>query len=223
MALTLQQLIDQLQNILSVSDPDQTWPEAKLKEWVLQGIREYSALFPRRLSVQITPTVEGEGYARIYDLPLDFMEVLAVEWPEGADPPVWLERRNETEAGFGAGHFDIRASGEAVSAAKLVLGERPTNATDKIRVHYLGVHNVALTPPDTVGVPDEDLELIIQFVKMRAFEERWAAEELSADPTSDLVARLGHNARLAKEEFYRLVKQRERAAGGMVVWGGAER
>ncbi|MER3544225.1 MAG: hypothetical protein C4311_06355 [Chloroflexota bacterium] len=223
MALTLQQLIDQLQNILSVSDPDQTWPEGKLREWVLQGIREYSVRFPRRLSVSITPAVEGEGYARIYDLPLDFMDVLAVEWPEGADPPVWLERKPETEAGFGAGHYDIRLSRDSVAAARLVLGERPTNAIDKIRVYYLGLHNIALTPPDTLSVLEEDLELLIQFVKMRAFEERLANETLAADPTSDLVARLGHNARLAKEEFYRLVKQRERAVGGMVAWGGTER
>ncbi len=219
MALTLQQLIDQLQNILSVSDPDQTWPEGKITEWVLQGIREYSARFPRRLSVLITPTVEGEGYARIYDLPLDFIDVLAVEWPEGQDPPAWLEWKHEAEAGFGMGHYDIRRSRDATVPAQLVLGARPTNATEKMRVHYLGLHDLTLAPQDMLSVPDEDLELIIQFVKMRAFEERLANETLAADPTSDLVARLGHNARLAKEEFYRLVKQRERAAGRLVAWG----
>lgn len=219
MPLTLQQLVDQLQNILSVTDPDTTWPEGKITEWILQGIRDYSGYFPRRLSVLITPTVEGEGYARIYDLPLDFLSVLAVEWPAGGDPPAWLKWKYEGEAGFGAGHYDIRLSRDATAPARLVLGEAPTNATEKIQVHYLGWHDLTLAPQDTLSVPDEDLELVIQFVKMRAFEERLANEMLAADPTSDLVARLGHNAREAKEEYYRLVKRRERSGGAMVMWG----
>lgn len=219
MSLTLQQLVDQLQNILSVTDPDTTWSEGKITEWILQGIRDYSAYFPRRLSVEITPVVGGSGYERVYDLPLDFLHVLAVEWPADSDPPTWLVWKYEGARDFGAGHYDIRQSQDATTAAQLVLGERPTNATDKIRVYYLGLHDTSLLPADTVTVPDEDIELIIQFVKMRAFEERLANETLAADPTSDLVARLGHNAREAKEEYYRLVKQRERSGGALVMWG----
>lgn len=217
--LTLQQLIDQIQNVLTSVDPDSVWPESKLSEWIHQGIREYSRYFPRRLTTSITPVIVGSDYARVYDLPADFLEVMAVEWPQDEEPPVWLQHRPETEPGFGAGDFDIRRHGDATDPAELVLGERPTNGTDLIRVHYLGLHDLTLALTDTVSVPDEDLELIIQFVKMRAFEERLAQEEKGADPTSTLLSMLGANARAARREFYDLVGQRQRPAGGIVRWG----
>jgi hypothetical protein len=219
--LTLQQLIDQIQNVLTSIDPDSVWPESKISEWIHQGIREYSRYFPRRLTTSITPAIVGSDYTRFYDLPADFLDVLAVEWPQDHEPPVWLARRPETESGFGAGDFDVRRHADATDPAELVLGETPTTATDKVRVHYLGLHDLTLATTDTVSVPDEDLELLIQFVKMRAYEERLSQEEKGADPTSMVLSLLGTNARAAKREFYDLVKRRQRAVGAMVQWGAA--
>jgi hypothetical protein len=113
----------------------------------------------------------------------------------------------------------VRRHGDATDPAELVLGEQPANTTDRIRVHYLGLHDLTLATSDTVSVPDEELELLIQFVKMRAFEERLAQEAKGADPTSNVLAMLGTNARAARREFYDLLLGRQRAAGGLVRWG----
>jgi len=218
--MTLQELIDQCQNVLA--DPlAGTWSEAKVSEWIVQAIREYSRYFPRRLSVEISATPGAGGhYNTVYALPVDFIRVVAVEFPKDEVPPVWLAHRSEEDADFGAGYYDIRRSGDSQSASYVVLGEEP-GAGEALRVYYLGLHDTTLAVGDPITVPDEDIEIIVQFVKMRAFEERLGGEEQGADPTSNLVSYLGANAERVRSEFWALVEGRKRAGGGMVRWGSS--
>jgi len=219
MALTLQQLTDRIQAILGSIDPDIIWPEAQISEWIVQAIRDYSAYFPRRLSLDISATPSGPVFGRLYDLPADFRAMVRVEYPYGQDPPIWLARRDESDADFGPGYYDIRLSRDAISASQLVIGESPA-AGEKIIIHYLGLHDITLSAGDMLTVPDEDIEVLIQFVKMRAFEERLANQEKSPDPTSHLLTMLGTNARAAKQEYLDLIGRRQKAGGGMVRWSG---
>lgn len=216
--MTLQELIDQCQNVLADA-AGVVWSEAKINEWIVQAIREYSRHFPRRMNVTISATPGAGGhYNTAYALPTDFLECLAVEFPKDENPPIWLKRRSEEDADFGAGYYDIRRSGDSQSASYVVLGEEP-GAGDELKVVYLGLHDITLAVGDPVTVPDEDIELLVAFVKMRAFEERLADEEKGSDPTSNLVTYLGANAERVRSEFWALVEGRKRAGGGMVKWG----
>lgn len=195
---TLAALANRVQGI--VDDETATeWSQALVEEWCVEGIRDYNQHFPRVLSTTINATTD----VRFYDLPSDFRRVVTVEYPEGEDPPQYLERRSRTGGMFWGrtGYFDVIERNDAGNASELVISEKPTTGED-IAVIYVGDHDLAPSPTDTITMPARHEGLIVEFVIWRAWLELLAGEQQS--PTSNsslLMSQYSSNADRAKRSY----------------------
>ena len=120
---TLLQLADRCQLALNDSGVG-TWPQATVEAWVLDAIRDYSQYFPR-VRTSTTTITTPSSTPHVFDLPGDFLAVVLVEFPDGEDPPEYLQLRSRTRDGFWdyTGFYDIEPSHDAATAGKLYLSE----------------------------------------------------------------------------------------------------
>lgn len=143
------------------------WPNARLDQWILEAIRDYSERLPREVTTTITSVANQEAY----NLPADFDRVLRVEHP--------------------ANHFRIHApiaSGDVLQdssiprirveeqltydvwASQLVLRPAPTAAGENIKLRYLAVYAEPAADADVLATPARDDELLVWYVGWRAFQ-----------------------------------------------------
>jgi hypothetical protein len=76
--------------------PTYKWSDLQLNQWINDAIADYSLHFPRLLELKIDCTAGGHSY----QLPADARAILAVEYPEGQDPPAYLTPGDRFSAGF---------------------------------------------------------------------------------------------------------------------------
>ena len=211
---TLLQLADRAQLALNDSGVG-TWPQATVEAWCLDAIRDYSQYFPRTRSSTTTIAVDDAGHE--FDLPSDFLGMVLVEFPDGEDPPEYLERRSRTCSGFWdyEGYYDVETSGDAATAGTLYLSEEPANG-EAYTLTWLAPHDTDLDSGDTITVPEDHESILILYVLWQATRERMATQEQDPDTTIHILQQMVKAAQQAEEEYRRALQRadKHRADGG---------
>jgi hypothetical protein len=191
---TLADLADRAANAIADADAG-TWPAATLQEWCVEAIREYSNRFPRTCSTTIDCTTADHSY----DLPDDFLNALAVEYPAGQDPPCYLKHLSRKHPAFWGtpGYYDIDPSGQANADGVLYISDSPTTGED-IGLIYLATHDLTIVDTDAVTVPDQHQHVLILYVVWKAQMERLMNQVASPDSTMGILNSLQNAAKKAE-------------------------
>ncbi len=163
------------------------WIEPTVNAWIRDAIRDYSIHFPMFVdtddeSTNITCVDDQQEYG--LSSFTGIQTVLAVEYPEGNDPPDLLERREQDDPrGFEG--LEVYAVRGFEKPDTLRLGEEPSS-TEEIRLTYLADHTAPGTDIITLTVPDRHLDVLVLFVQWRAM--RAAVNRLMTNPDPQELA-----------------------------------
>jgi hypothetical protein len=201
-----------------------TWPQATVEAWLLEAIRDYSQHFKRTRATSRTLTTAEAGQ-HSFDLPNDFIGMIAVEYPGDQDPPVYLERLSRRNPAFWgqAGFYDIETTSDAdwdpvgddLENPPMLWISDEVEAAKKIAFTYTATHDATITAEDQCTVPDEHQHLLIKFVVWQAMVEREAVEAQSPDTTIRMLQQF-KLATQAAESAYRsaLADAKKTLSGG---------
>lgn len=186
-----------------------TWDDTEINQYIADAIAEYSIHFPRyRESTGNACTADQTEYT----LPSDCLEVIRVEYPEGEDPPAFLERLEPDDPRWGPGYYAVRGT-------TLVLGEEP-DAGETYAVHYYAHHDYPDDDVTALTVPDEDLEVLIAFVIWKAYRRLELDEAKNPDGSTVILSMLGTNAARAQRQYQEALRARSgNPRGAHVSWG----
>ena len=193
-----------------------TWAAATVKEWLIDGIGDYSQYFKRYQEYSYTLQ---SGDLAVHDyrkvLPGDCQHIVQVEYPTGQSPPAYLVRRDRTHEQFYdyEGYYDFQPVSDASDTPLLYLSEGLTTGY-QFTVWYLTYYaGGALDDAATLTVPFDHEGLLILFVIWRAFKERASVHVQDPDTTSDILQKMVNAANLAEQEYRRAIRQAERSQG----------
>jgi hypothetical protein len=207
--------------------PDVTmWPDASINAWIQEAIRDFSGYFPLERSGLLDLAAEQRVYevSEIYYggspgeedalYATDVVGVVQVEYPYGEDPPRFLSRKQESAGIVGEAVFDVRGN----PPGELVLGEKPADG-EQARVVYTCGHVIPDDDGDTITVPSNRQEAIIEFVRWQAIREAEMNETMAPDTKNLLLSMIGLNSGRAERIYRAKIKdyQSQEAAGGYVA------
>jgi hypothetical protein len=183
MATKLSELMDLCEADLADSS-NATFAEADIMQWCIDAIADYTQHFQRELDVDLVTSLND----RTYDLPTIVMGVVSVEYPQGEDPPKYLQPRGHTHPDFWivAGYYDHIVSGNDTDADEIWISEKPA-ASETIRVRYRAHHDLPTADTDELTVPDEHQYILRNYVLWRAALQLKALEEASPTSNSSLI------------------------------------
>ena len=211
----LSNLRDRIQEMLNDTGAG-TWSTTTLEKWCNDAIRDYSQYFPR---VKRTKTLISSA-THEHSLPTDFISLIMLEYPEGEDPPAFLERRARTHDQFWGyeGYYDLEPRKDANDTGKFWTSEETANG-EYFEITYYAPHDSSLASNSTVTVPTEHEFLIELYVIWTAFKERAATHLQDPDTTSDILQKMVNAEMQAHEEYRRAIRNAEvhRSEGG---WTG---
>lgn len=171
------------------------WPDELLDAFICDGIRMYSAQFPRRQRLSLALATGTQAYA----LPLDCMGVERVEHPAGGWPPVYLVAVEIGALVSGADVYALRgAAPDEAAALEIVFG--PTAATgEHAVVHYAGLHSMPAVGDDdgVITAPEEHLEALVAFADFRGHWLLESGEAAVIDGATIALNQLGQEGRRA--------------------------
>jgi hypothetical protein len=214
---TLAELADKAQNALDDAGAA-TWSQAVIEEWCVDAIRDYSRYFPRVIREDISTGAVGGVHE--HDLPNDFRDIITVEYPQGEDPPEYLDRLHYQDPYFWNSdkNYDIIARHEEILNGILIVSAE-TTALETIRIEYVGDHDLDLASGDQITVPMRHEDLLIAYVVWVAWRELASTE--MQDPTSNsslLMAQLFQNAGSAEYDYRGMIDDALKARSGVSEW-----
>ena len=161
-----------------------TWAAADIQQWIVDAIADYSMHFKRELSQDLTTVLND----RMYDLPDVCLAIVSVEYPQGEDPPKYLQPRSHTHGDFWnvEGFYDYIVNGNDTDADEIWISEKPA-ADETIRVRYQAHHDLPTAGGDNLTVPDEHQHILRNYVLWRAVIQFKAIEEASPTSNSSLI------------------------------------
>lgn len=181
-SVTAQNLVDAAQVALNDSGAAE-FAEATLLQFLNEAIREYSQHFPRISTDDITAVADTRTYA----LEWDVINILAVEYPAGDDPPQYLTRVAYKRPSFYSGnHYDFLARLDLTTPPSLLLSFDPT-ADETITVRYQHPHDHSLILSDNCTVPSEHHHVLLQYIMFAAARYLQATEEATPTGSSSLI------------------------------------
>ncbi|MGD2077625.1 MAG: hypothetical protein PVH18_04550 [Chloroflexota bacterium] len=198
MSVTLQNLIDDCEADLGDSG-NAVWAAADVEQWCRDAIADYSQHF----QVTEVSTINCTDGDRQYDLPVRFVDALEVEYPEGEDPPQFLQRRPHTHPEFwhDEGYYDILYNNSDSDADELLISSKPATGED-IKLHWTGTYDNSMLTSAAIHVPVEHHHILRGYVIWRATLQLKAVEE--ASPTSNsslLMSQLAINVDRARRAY----------------------
>jgi hypothetical protein len=213
-------LVDRCSTALN-DENNATFSDAQIAVWLNDAIRDYSQHFP----LQQVASIACSAADQEYDLPADFLGILAVEYPTGETPKAYLSRLPFTHQDFGSSEkwYDIRPQRDESDRDELILSASPS-AGQSIQILYNGHHALIANPSSISGdntVPVIHQQLMIKYVSWQGALFLAAAEQ--ASPTSNsslLMAQLSQNARRLESGYHTAVKQALFGADGASVVQG---
>jgi hypothetical protein len=187
---------------LTCPDGD-SWPDSSLDQWIVEGIKLYSAMFPRVRVHQIALATGTQSYS----LPADCTQVLWVEYPTSASPRTIL-----TQVNLGSRRF---AEAGAVYALEAIQTDDLNEAQGRITfaqtvatgeyalLTYHGAWEWPQVSDDAalITIPQPHHECIIAFVEYRCHWMLEANTAVDSDNTSLTLSELGQNARRAWNRY----------------------
>lgn len=192
--------------------------DMQINQWVNDAIADYSNYFSRRETTDITTVLDQQKY----DLPARFIKALSVEYPQGEDPPEYLDRKEYRSVGFweSTGYYDIVQRGDETNASEIWISEKPP-AGEKIRVEYTLDHSSLDSDDDICTMPERHVDLVALFVVWCAWQELALGE--GTDPRSVnslLIGQLQVNMYRAERIYRQSLKHmlQSSSESGVVTW-----
>jgi hypothetical protein len=155
----------------ALGDPTATtWSRTdQILPWSFEAFTAFPILRPRYLD----KTAPANVYK--YRLPVDFREIISVEYPITKQPPEYLTRKNRFDPAFwsSSNYFDIDNDYTTGDLYTIYFSGVFTNATH-MYLEYLGLHDTDLTDDGAhfISIPDEYETIVITSVMCRAYRER---------------------------------------------------
>lgn len=191
-AITAQELIDDSIRPALNDTAAAEYTDAELLAFLNEAIKEYSQHFPRTAETDLTAVAN----TRTYNLPVDAINVTAVEYPAGDNPPEFISRMSRQRPSFARfEYYDFLPSGDLTSYPVLLLSFDPV-AAETITVTYHYPHDNTLALSDNITVPSDHHHVLVQYVLFAAARQQQATEE--ANPTSSsslLMSQYASNTR----------------------------
>ncbi len=183
MSVTLDEFVDICEQDLNDSG-NATWAAADLKQWSIDSIADYGLHFPLKLTDDITTSLN----VRIYDIDEGFLTAVSVEYPQGEDPPQYLQPRSHVHSNFWTteGYYDIILRDDDQVKNEILISTKPA-ASETIRVNYLSHHILPSAGATKLTVPDEHQHILRNYVLWRAAIQLKVAEEASPTSNSSLI------------------------------------
>ena len=175
---TLQSLINSCESHLG-DDANAVWAAADIEQWCRDGIADYSLHFPRSRTQIINCADTYE-----YDLNDGFLDIISVEYPDGQDPPEFLQWKDRLDDDFygNDGYYDVIRRGSSTPSSLVTSRNYGANGND-IVVLSLSTHSNSISALAPLTLPDEHLHLVRNYVLWQAAVQLKIKEE--ADPTSN--------------------------------------
>lgn len=177
--------------LLALGDPGgATWPTDTVDDWVEEAIRDYSQHFKRTLS----QTIDCVDDQHNYDLNYDVRGIISVEYPQGEDPPEYLDRKSRLDPDFWTddGYYDWEPAYQEVdhtgsAPPVLWISAEPVDTEDILVTYHAHFHYEA---SNEVLVPEEHIPILILFVQWKAMHERMATATQAPDYSQVLITQL---------------------------------
>jgi len=216
MAATLGTLITMCQDLLGTTSIFST---SVLTDWINRAIEDLSIYFPLYSEYDISTT----AHKHTYDLETYIKGVVSVEYPQGQDPPRYLLRKSYTDPSFWLepGYYDIIKfqSSDSASPPQIAISDT-TLLAENIIIKCIIDHAVLTAGADECTVLERHTNLILQFVRWKAFQELSAKESEDPSPLNTRASSFEINAQRAGEAYHEALKSAASAESesGQVAW-----
>ena len=175
--------------------------DLQIDEWINDAIRNISMHFPRVITTDLSTSDD----VREYDLPLTFIAALSVEYPQGEDPPQYLERLAATDPKFwlNEGYYDIldTQTSDTNNYPQIIISEKPEDS-ETIRIIHTAMHTDLSDPGDETTVEDRHIHLIPLFVRWQCWIEHSLTDGEDPDPLKGISGVYETNAVKAEQAYY---------------------
>lgn len=219
MTITFSKLLTDI--LLALSDNlAAVWSRSDvITPWAEEAMLSFPILRPMHYTFTNTaPAAQNPKY--VLDMPADFREIVAVEYPIDQQPPSYLERKNHLDPGFYTddGYYDVDHDFESGEGWVIYFsGGVPEG--EAIEMDYFANHVVGLADDsvDVISVPDEYENILIAYCVAKGFRERLA--KAMQDPTThtSVILQMTEMTRRAEDNYHLLVKTaREQLANSRV-------
>jgi hypothetical protein len=176
--------------------------------WALEAIVSFPILRPMK-----DDHTNGASVVYSLALPVDFREIIDVEYPISQTPPVYLVRKNRLDPDFYSsdGSYDVDHDYSTGKGWMLYISGGVA-ALAHIYTQYLANHDTAMVDDDShyLSIPDEYENILIASVICRAYRERLSY--YMQDPTAHMTIITQMTTMVAKsEENFRLLVEAAQA------------
>jgi hypothetical protein len=186
----------------SLGDPTEAhWSRSnEVWYWLIEAIREFPILRP------MSADVSDASDRHQIELPADFKEVIAVQWPITSEMRMHT-RRSRLAAGFYSGdYYDVDRDYAAGSGWMLWMG-REVPYAQPVRVSYLALHDTAMGENTPLTVPDQYLNILTEYCLLRAWTERLSNEIRDPTAHSATIAEINRAIAGHRQTYHKLVDQ----------------
>jgi hypothetical protein len=205
MAITFTKLLSDC--LIALGDPlAATWSRTNtIWPWAEEAMLAFPILRP-----MLYDLTNGASKIYYFDLPVDFREVLTVEYPVAQTPTSFLARKNRLDPDFyaEAGYYDIDHDYKSGAGWQCHVSGGVA-ALAHIYVEYFANHEIGLADDatDEITVPDEYENILIAYVVVKAYRERLSA--YMQDPTAhtSMVYQMTEMVRKAEDNYKDLVQR----------------
>ena len=192
-------------HIGDTSDVAPIFTDLQLTTFINAAIRDLNNHFPRTLSATISVTAGTHAY----DLEVNFIDMLKVEYPTGQAPAAFIKYRSSKLPTFwgAAGYYDIyRPQDQDSSNPPQIIISEPIDS-ETITYTYRAEHNLLTDSGDECTILDRYVHLIPLYVRFKAWQELSTSEGMDPDPIKLLAATQEINAERAEKAYYKALDQ----------------
>jgi hypothetical protein len=209
-----------------IGDPSNTvFSVAQVEEWINESVDQLSMYFPRRITEEISTSLNVRKYPLSTDVGIinQVVSVLTVEYPADEDPPIYLKYREYThpkfwiESGYYSfvKRFDAFAPDEAPAEGygyppEIWISQNPQSG-QTIRLECYVEHDTLEEDGDLLTILPRYEHLIHLFVRWKAWSELATSEGMDPDPVEALTATMEINVGKAERSYLDALKQAQQS------------
>ena len=205
-ALTYSDLKDRVLRMV-----DNTGADIWSTTYVFDKLGEATEDYAMRMTPIFKTDITTSANTRIYTLSALARGIKSVEYPQGEDPPEYLDHRPYQHPDFWQedGYYDfIDYIDDDTSEKHIYISEKPA-ADETIRVYWTGRYNITNPPgaEDSVPVPEAHHHIILLYVFWQLILHQLGQEMQapSSTATVELLRQLSVNAERAEDAYLRAV------------------
>jgi hypothetical protein len=187
------------------------WP------WCIEATQAFPILRPMFYDCTVPILLT---HPNIIDMPVDFRQMISLEYPVGQTPPAYNIRKNRLDPNFtnDIGYFDVDHNYIDGTGYFLYMSKAPPQGVH-LYVEYLATHDVAMADDDNhlLSVPDEYETILITSVMCRAYRQRLSV--MMVDPTAhtNVINQMTEMVQHVEELFQKQVRNAQHQLTNAIV------